>query len=126
MDSNAPAKATASSSDKAAGISGSDDGSREDPRRHQHWDVRNFFSNYGYLIGGNALNALFSFLNIWLATHALGASGYGSVAALMAAGQAVLMIAVNSARTIEFSTTLFRADRARLRLALARESAPLA
>src|SRR5215813_1445178 len=77
------------------GISASLQPTSSDPRRHQHWDVRNLFANYGYLVGGNALNALFSFLNIWLATHALGASGYGSVAAVMAAGQAVLMIAVH-------------------------------
>ncbi|MFL6299305.1 MAG: lipopolysaccharide biosynthesis protein [Terriglobales bacterium] len=95
LDTNATAKATAFPGDNATGISAHNDGSRADPRRHQHWDVRNFFSNYGYLLTGNALNALFSFLNIWLATHALGSSGYGAVAALMAAGQAVLTIAVN-------------------------------
>src|SRR4051794_17946542 len=93
LDTNATAKATAFPGDNATGISAHNDGSRADPRRHQHWDVRNFFSNYGYLLTGNALNALFSFLNIWLATHALGASGYGAVAAVMAAGQAVLMMA---------------------------------
>src|SRR3954470_16970407 len=95
LDTNATAKATAFPGDNATGISAHNDGSRADPRRHQHWDVRNFFSNYGYLLTGNALNALFSFLNIWLATHALGSSGYGAVAALMAAGQAVLMMALN-------------------------------
>jgi O-antigen/teichoic acid export membrane protein len=95
LDTNASATTTSSSSDNARVIPGAGSTTAPDPRRHQHWDVRNFFSNYGYLITGNALNALFSFLNIWLATHALGASGYGAVAAVMAAGQAVLMMAVN-------------------------------
>jgi O-antigen/teichoic acid export membrane protein len=95
LNTNSSATTTASSSDSARVIPGAGSTAAPDPRRHQHWDVRNFFSNYGYLITGNALNALFSFLNIWLATHALGASGYGAVAAVMAAGQAVLMMAVN-------------------------------
>jgi len=95
LDTNASATTTSSSREGARVIPGAGSTAAPDPRRHQHWDVRNFFSNYGYLITGNALNALFSFLNIWLATHALGAIGYGAVAAVMAAGQAVLMIAVN-------------------------------
>jgi O-antigen/teichoic acid export membrane protein len=95
LDTNARATTTASSSETTRVIPAAGSTAAPDPRRHQHWDVRNFFSNYGYLITGNALNALFSFLNIWLATHALGASGYGAVAAVMAAGQAVLMMAVN-------------------------------
>src|SRR5882724_1723662 len=66
-----------------------------DARRHPHWDVRHAFSNYSILILGNAAGAAFAFLNIWLATRSLGANGYGTVAALIAAAQVVLIIGVN-------------------------------
>ena len=66
-----------------------------DARRHPHWDVRHAFSNYSFLIIGSAAGAVFAFFNIWLATRALGANGYGTVAALIAAAQVVLIIGVN-------------------------------
>lgn len=86
-----------------------------DARRHPHWDVRHGFSNFSFLIVGNALSAALSFLNIWLSTRALGASGYGGLAAVMAAAQAVLLIAVNwtAISLVRFGTQEF-VERGRL------------
>jgi O-antigen/teichoic acid export membrane protein len=63
-------------------------------RRSADWDLGAGASNYGALLFAQAGSALLSLLAVWLATDALGARGYGGVAALIAASQLAGSIAI--------------------------------
>lgn len=51
--------------------------------------MKRLFGNIGWLLGGRAINALLSLVYLALATRALGPSGFGQFALIIALGQAV-------------------------------------
>jgi O-antigen/teichoic acid export membrane protein len=67
----------------------------DDNRRGASWDLVQGPKNYVSLVGAQVAAALLSFGSVWLATHFLGADGYGGVVALIAASQLVLLLGVN-------------------------------
>jgi O-antigen/teichoic acid export membrane protein len=64
-------------------------------RRGASWDLAQGPKNYVALFGAQVAAALLSFGSVWLATHYLGADGYGGVVALIAGSQLVLLLGVN-------------------------------
>lgn len=69
-------------------------GEGDDERRSADWDVRTGPKNLLHLIRSQIATSLLSFAAAKAATHALGAEGYGGVAALLAASQIIDQIAV--------------------------------
>lgn len=67
----------------------------DDSRRGASWDLVQGPKNYVSLVSNQVAAALLSFGSVWLATHYLGAEGYGGVVALIAASQLVLLLGVN-------------------------------
>src|SRR5687768_4667742 len=66
----------------------------DDERRSADWDVRSGPKNFLHLIRSQIATSLLSFAAAKAATHALGAEGYGGVAAVLAASQIIDQIAV--------------------------------
>jgi O-antigen/teichoic acid export membrane protein len=64
-------------------------------RRTVEWDISHGPKNYLALVSAQVGSALFSFGAVWLATHLLGATGYGWVVGIVAASQAVAQLAIN-------------------------------
>lgn len=67
----------------------------EEQRQSADWDIRSGASNYLTLIIAQAVGSLGAFATVWLATRLMGAEGYGRVAAVIAATQLVMQIALN-------------------------------
>jgi len=65
-----------------------------DDRRSADWDVRAAPGNYASLVAAQVLNALLAFAAIWLVTRLVGKTGYGSLVAMLAAGQCVGQLAI--------------------------------
>jgi O-antigen/teichoic acid export membrane protein len=66
-----------------------------DERRGASWDLAQGPKNYISLVGTQVASALLSFGSVWLATHFLGAEGYGGVVAIIAGAQLVMLLSVN-------------------------------
>ncbi|HYE74574.1 MAG TPA: oligosaccharide flippase family protein, partial [Blastocatellia bacterium] len=67
----------------------------EEQRQSADWDIRSSASNYLTLIMAQAVASLGAFATVWVATRLLGAEGYGRVAAVIAATQLVIQVALN-------------------------------
>lgn len=63
-------------------------------RQSAGWDLKNAVRNYSTLVAAQVAVAAFSFASVWLLTQYIGADGYGSVVAVIAASQ-VAQIFVN-------------------------------
>jgi O-antigen/teichoic acid export membrane protein len=63
-------------------------------RRDPEWDIRSAPGNYATLIGAQAASSAAALAATWVATHALGATGYGGVIAILAASQFATQIAI--------------------------------
>ncbi len=61
--------------------------SADSERRSPRWDQRAGVSNYFALILGHVSSAVLALMALWLASRAIGASGYGSIVAVIAASQ---------------------------------------
>jgi len=59
------------------------------------WDIGRGPGNYLALVGMQAIASILSFAGLWVATRVLGPTGYGGVAAILAASQCVGQIAVH-------------------------------
>lgn len=68
--------------------------SSEAYRRSSEWDVRYGAGNYLALIVMQAVSSLLAFASLWLATRALGPTGYGGLAAILAASQLITQAAL--------------------------------
>ncbi len=71
-------------------------------RRSSDWDLGFGAGNYFALAGGQAAGALLALAAVWLATRALGSSGYGGIAALIAASYLAGSLAVHWTATSVF------------------------
>jgi len=64
-------------------------------RRHATWDLRAGPGNYFWIVTSQIATAGLSVLSVWMATTALGPTGYGSFAAILAAGHFVGQLAID-------------------------------
>jgi O-antigen/teichoic acid export membrane protein len=64
-------------------------------RQNATWDLLQAPKNYVALVSAQVTSSLLSFGSVWLATHHLGAGGYGGVVAFITAAQIVMLVTVN-------------------------------
>lgn len=67
---------------------------RSSERRDPHWDVKHGPGNYATLLFNQAVSLIISVGAASLATHQLGAGGFGAVAAILAAASCVAQLAL--------------------------------
>jgi O-antigen/teichoic acid export membrane protein len=78
----------------AAGADGVSADALSNERRSADWDFASAPRNYTSLVAAQVLNAALAFAAIWIVTRLVGKTGYGTLVAMLAAGQCVGQLAV--------------------------------